>query len=369
MPKYDFAVIGAGVFGAWLARALHLRGLRVVLIDQHGPASNRASSGGETRIIRMGYGAKEIYTRWSWQALQLYKEFYGATDPTLLQTSGLLWMCHPDDQPARDTVATLSRCAIPHSVLDRADMERQFPQIRLGSRSWGIWEPDAAALLARRGVQTVVRETMRQSLEFRLEAFDESTADATTYIYACGPWLPKLFPELLGPKIRPTRQEVLYFGIAAGDPLFRPPAMPCWVDSAAGMYGLPDIENRGFKLAIDTHGPAVDPDTQSRLVPPETVEKARKYLAERFPALSDAPVVQAEVCQYENTANGDYLIDRHPDRDNVWLLGGGSGHGYKHGPVIGEYVAEALVNGAPIDSMFSLAAKADYATATRTSTI
>ena len=139
--------------------------------------------------------------------------------------------------------------------------------------------------------------------------------------------------------------------------------MPCWVDSAAGMYGLPDIENRGFKLAIDTHGPAVDPDTQSRLVPVETVEKARKYLAERFPALSDAPVVQAEVCQYENTANGDYLIDRHPDRDNVWLLGGGSGHGYKHGPVIGEYVAEALVNGAPIDPMFSLAAKADYATA------
>lgn len=103
MPEFEFAVIGAGSFGSWLARTLHQRGRRVVLIDQYGPANNRASSGGETRILRMGYGAKEIYTRWSWRALELHKQFYAATDPTLLQTTGILWLCQPDDPTAHDT--------------------------------------------------------------------------------------------------------------------------------------------------------------------------------------------------------------------------------------------------------------------------
>ena len=369
MPHYEFAVIGAGVFGAWLARALHLRGRRVVLFDQYGPANSRASSGGETRIIRMGYGAKEIYTRWSWQALKLYKDFYAANDPTLIQTTGLLWLCQPGDPYARDTLATFANCAIPHAVLDSAAITRGFPQIQITPETWAIWEPDAAALLARRGVQTVVRETIKLGLEFRQEKLQNQNLQADTYIDACGPWLPKLFPDLLSKKICPTRQEVLYFGAAPGDPAFRPPAMPCWVDSAASMYGIPDIENRGFKVAIDVHGPAIDPDTESRLVPQQTVDRARQYLARRFPKLEDAPLLQAEVCQYENTANGDYLIDRHPAHDNVWLFGGGSGHAYKHGPVIGEYLAEALTNGALIDPIFSLAAKADYAAGDRKSTI
>ena len=304
MAEYEFAVIGAGVFGAWLARALHLRGRRVVLIDQYGPANSRASSGGETRILRMGYGAKEIYTRWSWQALKLYKDFYATTDPALIQTTGIIWLCHSDEQFAIDTLKTFVKCDIPHAVLDAADIAQKYPHFRIGSEIWGIWEPDAAALLARRGVQTVVRETIKQGLEFRQKSFEKANIQADTYIYACGPWLPKLFPDLLGDRIRPTRQEVLYFGVPPGGL-----ELPCWVDSAAGMYGIPDIEGRGFKVAFDKHGPAVDPDTHSRLVPQQTVDQARQYLAERFPMLKDAPLVQTEVCQYENTANGDYLID------------------------------------------------------------
>jgi glycine/D-amino acid oxidase-like deaminating enzyme len=369
MPIFDFAVIGAGVFGSWLARALHLRGQRVALIDAYGPANSRASSGGETRILRMGYGDREIYTRWSWQALRLYREFYAGAGPDLLQTTGILWLCRDSDPAAGATLSTLSRCAIPHTFFDAAAIQQRFPQFRISPESGAIWEPDAAALLARRGVQTVVRETVKGGLTYLQETFDRARVSARTYVYACGPWLPKLFPDLLGDRIRPTRQEVLYFGYAAGDRSWSVPAMPCWIDSAHGVYGLPDIENRGFKIAIDTHGPLVDPDTQCRLVPPETVDRVRAYLAERFPALHGAPLLQTEVCQYENTASGDYLIDRHPEDDTVWLLGGGSGHGYKHGPVVGEYVADALLLGAPIDPIFSLAAKAPYASGTRTSTI
>ncbi len=369
MPAFDFAVIGAGVFGAWLSRALHLRGQRVLLVDQYGPANNRASSGGETRILRMGYGSREIYTRWSWRALQLYREFYAMNDPTLLQTAGLLWLSRPDAAAAQDTLAAFARCGIRHSHLSPAEIMTRFPQFCVDSETWAIWEPDASALLARRGVQTVVRETVKQGLTFRTQAFGRPAGEAKVYVYACGPWLPKLFPDLLADRIRPTRQEVFYFGAAPGDGSWQPSSMPCWIDSAAGLYGIPDIEDRGFKIAVDTHGPVIDPDTESRFVGNETVERVRSYIAQRFPKLASAPFLQGEVCQYENTVNGDYLIDRHPEHDNVWLLGGGSGHGYKHGPVIGEYVAEALLNGAAIDPIFSLAAKAPYSSGTRKSTI
>jgi glycine/D-amino acid oxidase-like deaminating enzyme len=370
MPQFDYAVVGAGVFGSWLARALLLRGRRVALIDQYGPASTRASSGGETRILRMGYGDKEIYTRWSWRALTLYQDFYRTTDPTLLQTTGALWLAAPEDPNARATVDTLSRCDVPHEVLDAPAIAQRFPQFQVDPATWAIFEPDAAALLARRGVQTVVADSIRRGLTYLQQpAPPTGFPQARTTIYACGPWLPKLFPDLLANRIRPTRQEVLYFGVPPGDDSFRPPAMPCWIDGAAGIYGLPDIETRGFKLAIDTHGPQVDPDTQSRLIPESTVAAARAYLSRRFPALAAAPFIHGEVCQYENTATGDYLIDRHPAHPNLWLLGGGSGHGYKHGPVIGGYVAAALEDGAPIDPIFSLASKLPYNPELRKSTI
>jgi sarcosine oxidase len=180
---------------------------------------------------------------------------------------------------------------------------------------------------------------------------------AGTFVFACGPWLPTLFPDLLGERIFPTRQEVFYFGPPAGEERFKPPAMPVWVDFAEEIYGLPDFKGRGFKVAPDRHGPPVDPDSLVRVVDPESLARVREYVGRRFPALKDAPIVGSEVCQYENTSNGDFLIDRHPDLENVWLVGGGSGHGFKHGPAIGEYVAARILEGGPVEARFSLATK------------
>ncbi len=123
------------------------------------------------------------------------------------------------------------------------------------------------------------------------------------------------------------------------------------------MYGMPDIEERGLKIAIDEHGERVDPDTQSRIVSTAMMAIVRKYVARRFPALQDAPIVETRVCQYENSSNGDFLIDRHPEMGNVWFVGGGSGHGFKHGPAVGEYLAGQLLDGTAPELRFSLATK------------
>jgi glycine/D-amino acid oxidase-like deaminating enzyme len=184
---------------------------------------------------------------------------------------------------------------------------------------------------------------------------------ATTFVFACGPWLPKVFPDLLGKRIFPTRQEVFFLGAQPGDRRFSSPALPVWIDFSdkRGPYGFPDLENRGFKIALDQHGPPFDPDTGHRVATQEGLAEARRYLAERFPDLERAPLVESRVCQYENTSSGDFLIDRHPDLENVWLVGGGSGHGFKHGPALGEYVAERILKGGPVEPRFSLATKAE----------
>ena len=370
--RFDAAVVGAGVFGAWSAWHLAKRGLRVALLDAYGAANARASSGGESRIIRMGYGADEIYTRWSQYSLTKWKEFFSGTSPDLFQETGVLWLASGEDARLLRTKSMLLRCGIPFEPMDRAALEKRYRQVNFDGVSTGILEPKSGVLMARRAVAEVVADAVKLGVEYDtalasaphvsggntsiLTSTGETIA-ARTLIYACGAWLGKIFPKILGSRIFPSRQEVFFFGIPAGDIRFSAPALPTWLFQEDEFYGMPDIENRGLKIAWDRHGRKVDPDTQSRVVSPQMIKKARAYAAKRFPALKDAPIVETRVCQYENTSSGDFLIDRHPEMENVWFVGGGSGHGFKHGPGVGEYVAGVILDGRPQERRFSLATK------------
>jgi sarcosine oxidase len=370
---YDVAVVGAGVFGAWTAWHLARRGQRVVLVEAYGPAHSRASSGGETRIIRMGYGADELYTRWSQRSLVQWKEFFAAARQPLFLETGVLWMGGKDGARLQETAATLKRCNVAIEEYDRAALERRYPQIGFEDIKNGVFEPSSGVLLARRAVAALVEDAVRLGAEYRcaqvlnpreagrVEHITTSHGDriaARQFVFACGAWLGKVFPGVLGGRIFPSRQEVFFFGIPAGEMRFAPPALPTWLFQEDLVYGMPDIESRGLKIAFDEHGEHVDPDTLSRIVSPGMIEMVRKYVARRFPALRDAPIVETRVCQYENTSNGDFLIDRHPEMENVWFAGGGSGHGFKHGPAVGEYLGGQLLDGARKELRFSLDTKA-----------
>jgi sarcosine oxidase len=375
--SYDVAVIGSGVFGAWTAYCLAKSGASVALLESYGPANSRASSGGESRIIRMGYGADEIYTRWSLSALPRWKEIFAQSGrPELFQPTGVLWIAHDKYPYALDTLTALQNYSIPHERLSLLGLRKHYPQIAFDDNAWGILETESGVLMARRAVQTVVAEGQKIGVQYRaasaLAPFGEGrvTSVMTThgenisagaFVYACGPWLAKLFPHLLGPRIFISRQEIIFFGVPRGETLFQQQALPTWLYLKDEFYGMPDLENRGLKVADDHHGARVDPDTQSRVASVAAVESAREFVTRRFPALKHAPVVETRVCQYESTSNGDFLIDQHPDFSNVWLVGGGSGHGFKHGPSVGEYVA-ARVSGSTatenkIEPRFSLATK------------
>lgn len=370
---YDAAIVGAGVFGSWAAHWLQNTGLKVALIDAYGAANSRSSSGGESRIIRMGYGADEVYTRWSRRSLDVWRRLFDETGkPELFQPTGVLWMARENDPYTVATLNTLRTVGVRFEELRRDQLEQRYPQINFAEVNRVIYEPDSGALLARRAVQTVFEDFSRKGGEAltaavlppsgsgkirSLKTSDGQEIFADLFVFACGAWLPKLFPELLRDKIHPTRQEVFFFGAPAGDNRFASPAMPAWIDFGAEFYGLPDLENRGFKVALDRHGVEIDPDCAERTITADLLDEVRRFLAERFPAMTDAPLIESRVCQYENTSNGDFLIDLHPEFENVWLVGGGSGHGFKHGPALGEYLAARIIEGGVIEKRFTLATK------------
>ena len=374
-------VVGAGVFGAWTALHLSRNGQRVLLVDAYGPANARASSGGESRIIRMGYGADELYTRWAINSLAQWKELFASTLPSasaaLFHETGVLWLASEGDKQFGATREVLTRCKVPFESLDRNAIAERYPQFSLHGIDIGILETGSGVLMARRSVVAVVEQAASHGAEYRqaqiawptfahagnsqLDAITTSSGEKIAsgqFVFACGAWLGKVFPEILGPRMFPSRQEVFFFGVPPGDQTFGAKALPTWLIQRDEVYGMPDLESRGFKIALDHHGERVDPDTQSRVVSAKSSERVRAYVAERFPALRNAPIVETRVCQYENTSNGDFLIDRHPQLTNVWFAGGGSGHGFKHGPAFGEYVARQLLEGGFGEPRFSLASKA-----------
>ena len=374
--RRDVIVVGAGVFGSWTAWHLLKLGRKVLLLDAWGPAHARASSGGESRMARTVYGRDEIYTRFALQSLDQWRWLSGRSGLPIFHPTGVVFLFGRCEAYVTQSIEVHQRLNIPLEVLDRTALAQRFPQIALDGIDLGLFEQDRGVLMARRAVQTLVHEFVAAGGEYAQASivppqadasFDSiqtsagETLSASRFVFACGPWLPKVFPDILGSRIFPTRQEVFFFAPEAGDTRFEPARLPGWADFNEGdiFYGMPDLEGRGFKIAHDQHGPAIDPDTGDRLPSPQAIAEARDFIKRRFPALANRPLVESRVCQYENSSNGDFLIDRHPQWENVVLVGGGSGHGFKHGPAVGNYAAQ-LANGTNknIEARFSLQSKA-----------
>jgi sarcosine oxidase len=375
---WDIVVVGAGVFGAWTATHLRRRGQRVLLLDAWGPAHARASSGGESRMTRGAYGRDEVYTRMAFDSLVEWRGLSDRAELPLFHRTGVLFFFSRIEPYLEESLAVHRRLGLPSERLGARALRRRFPMIDFDGVEAGIYEPGFGALMARRSVQALVAEFVRAGGtyqtgavlppgdrgdrlgEIRTAAGERIAADR--FVFACGPWLPRLFPRLIGNRIFPTRQEVFFFAPEAGDSRFAIGALPGWADFNDGdiYYGFPDLEGRGFKIAHDVHGPAMDPDSGDRIPSAAALADVRAYMERRFPGLRGRPLSEARVCQYENSSNGDLLIDRHPGLSDVFLVGAGSGHGFKHGPEVGRYAA-ALATGnlAAPEPRFSLASKGE----------
>jgi glycine/D-amino acid oxidase-like deaminating enzyme len=370
--KPHIAVVGAGAFGGWTALHLLERGVRVTLLDAWGPGNSRASSGGETRIMRGTYGPDQPYTETAARALKLWVKYERRWRKQFLHRAGVLWMVSSrDDAYERGSLGPLREAGIKFQELSTAQMKKRWPQINFSGVHWGIFEPECGYLDARASCQAVVDAFVGQGGTYRqlavssdglesgllrgLTLSDSSRLNADYYVFACGPWLGKLFPETLGEVIRSTKQDIFFFGPPSGDTRFTDANLPVWGDHRKRFfYGIPGNDRRGFKVADDTRGSDFDPTDGERIVSPATLKRVREYFAFRFPAMKDAPLIETRVCQYEQTPDSNFIVDRHPGLEKVWLLGGGSGHGFKHGPALGEMMGELILKNGEAEAIWRL---------------
>ena len=351
-------MVGAGCFGASLAHRLAGDGWDVTLVEQERPGHPAASSGGPSRLIRCAHGADAWYTRSARRARELWRALEEESSRRLFLEVGVVWFARSAEgweAAARDTLAAEG---IPVEPLDPTDCAHLFPSFGADDLELALWEPEAGVLLASSCVEALAdRAVARGATLVRGRAEPRGRAvvvggralEADHVVWACGAWLALLFPELVD--LRVTRQEVAFFEPPPG---WSSPPLPGWVDFAESWYGCGAIGDRGMKVASDADGPPASPHDPLGEISAAAEQRARDYLAQRFPALADAPRARSGACRYEATGDAEFIAAPHPEHQAVWLLGGGSGHGFKHGPALAEHVQALLEGRAQPDARFGL---------------
>lgn len=352
-------VVGAGSFGASIAWTLARRGIATTLIDQFEPGDPRASSGGETRLYRCSHGGDTEYAVMARRARELWRELEAETGETLLEETGMAWFAHRSDGWESHSERTLQELGIPCERVDAAEL---FPSFNDDDLEFTLFEPEAGAIRAARAVRalvtdarangvTVVRGRARPA-EGGVDVDGVRRLTAGMVVWACGGWLPLLFPGLV--HLRVTRQDLFFLD---GGPDWR--GRPCWVDYDMAMYGTSDVDDLGVKLAPDVEGPSVSADDPLPEPDPDNEATARGYAQRRFPGLGAAALTGWKTCRYELSADSHFIAAPHPFHDDWWIVGGGSGHGFKHGPALAERVVTAMLGeGGRLADRFALGERA-----------
>jgi glycine/D-amino acid oxidase-like deaminating enzyme len=360
-------VIGAGAFGGWTAYYLRQLGASVRLVDAYGPGNSRATSGDETRGVRSSYGDRgqraALWTAWANRAIDRWTAFdeeWGRRMKLRLffKTGDLIFRQGPETFTER-TQEMWTKLKIPFKVVSVDDVARQYPVLNLANVGFALYDPRAGVVRARRACE-VVAEAFRQSggdvlmghaalgdrqagrlLNIRTTG-PAATLTASMFVLAVGPWFPKFIPHVMAARMRTPLGHVHYFGTPPGDDRFTFPNLPSFnFPGVTGWAALPP-DNRGFRVRLRGSAPT-DPDTSDRAFDRSHDALARQFLAERFPALASAPLLETRACHYDMSASGNFIIDRHPEFENVWIAGGGTAEGFKFGPIVGEYTARRVL--------------------------
>ena len=353
-------VIGAGAFGGWSSLYLLRKGFDVTLVDAWGAGNSRSSSGDETRVIRSTYGANEFYFDLNVRALSLWKENQERWNKQLFFNVGVLWFCYERDTPQLDdSIPFTKKHKQEYEYLSPDELSKRFPAVHTGDLHHAYLDPFGGYLKARESMQQVHNAFLSEGGNYiqayvrpgstesdRMSFIELSNGEqikSDLFLFACGSWLGKLFPEVLGDVITCTKQEVYYFGTPKHESELYD-KLPAWidVDGKDFYYGIPGNQQRGFKIGVDKRGEIFDPTDGDRIANPNVLSNAKKFIEHRFPGLRGAPLVENRVCPYENSPDGNFIFQSHPEAANVWFLGGGSGHGFKHGPALGELVANSF---------------------------
>ena len=344
-------VVGAGAFGSSTALALARRGWSVTVVDRHGPANARGSSGDRTRLLRLGHSdftddEAAWYSRSAARGIAGWRQIEEAAGVPLLVPTGLVWLDGEADGPVARAGRRLQALDLPATLEAPAAAAARYPSLEVADVEATLWEPAACVIRAESAVRAAWALARAAGAELVL---DEARPDgpgavrlagggrleADRVVWACGAWLGGLLGEEA--PVRPAWQEVLHWDVPAA---WRD--VPAFFDEPAEVYGFPDVDGLGLKAVTHHPGPAFDLDRTPRVPTPAGTAALAGWIARRFPALRDLPLLWARVMPYEMTPDGHFLLGPSPEDERRWVLGGGSGHGFKHAPALGELLATCL---------------------------
>ena len=337
----SIVVVGAGAFGGWTALYLLRQGFQVTLVDAWGAGNSRSSSGDETRVIRSTYGSNELYFDLNVRALELWKENQERFAKKLFHNSGVLWFCYEEKTPVvDDSIPFAQKHNMLYERLSNSELKKRFPIVNNNDLHHSYFDAHGGYLKAREATMAVFDSFIKEGGTFiqtetspgkirngKIENVllsNGNTLTADAYLFACGSWLGKLFPEVLENVITCTKQEVYYFGVPSKHASHFE-NFPAWidVDGKEFYYGISNNANRGFKIGVDKRGENFDPTHGERSANPEVLKEAREFIEHRFPLLKNAPLLESRVCPYENSPDGNFIFDLHPETNNLFFLDAG----------------------------------------------
>lgn len=361
VDHYDVAVVGLGGMGAAIACHLARRGSSVVGLDRHSPPHVYGSSHGRSRIIRKAYFEDPGYVPLLERAYAAWSDLEADAGTRLLTITGGLFIGHENDEVVIGSIRSAEAHGLEHERLDADQVRERFPAFRPADDEIAVYETDAGIVFPEAGqrahlriadaagatlrTETVVNSWTVAEDRIRVEVDQGPPLSVDRLVLAPGPWAPRLLQ--LDLSLVAERQCMLWFHRGTDDAALQSPDFPIFMwgrGDGPAIYGAPGLRGEGPKVAFHHGGDTGELDELDPEVRPEDESELRAVLRERLPALDVAPS-EATVCRYTNTPDGHFVVGPHPDAPNVVIAAGFSGHGYKFCPVIGEAVADLVIDG------------------------
>lgn len=357
---FDAIVIGLGGMGSATACELARRGVRVLGLEQFKPVHDRGSSHGQTRIIRTAYYEHPSYVPLIRRAFERWYDLEQRSGAKLLSECGCLTIGTAASEVRRGVLASAAQHHLAVERFEAAELRKRFSAFHFGDEYGGVLEQEAGFLYVEECVKAHIESAVRLGAELRFNepvqswkaagsgvevATDRDRYVADRLIITAGPWAGQLLGHF-GGKLTVMRQAPHWFK-TKNDRHFRRDQFPLYIaDVPEGFfYGFPVIDSFGHKVARHYGAkelPSVDPI--NRETGPEDERPIRQFLNQHLPEAA-GPVTRAQTCIYTLTPDRHFILDRHPEHEQVAVAAGFSGHGFKFTPVVGEIMADLAMNG------------------------
>ncbi len=358
---YDVVIIGGGSMGIATAYYLAKAEQKVLVVDQFTVPNIYGSHHGETRILRLGYGNGGTYVPLVKESLALWKELEEETGRTLYNQTGAISVGYPGSDFVKETIDSSIKYNLEYEKLDAKSLMERWPGITVPDDYVACYDPNSGFLYSEECILAYKEECEKLGVTILenqpvldLQITDKEvtvlTADTTFVarkaVVTAGAWMPKLLPDL-ELEIKPLRKTFGWFETSEEN--LYGSQFPCYVfdtHDVGHYYGFPDFNGKGLKIGRMDLGEVVDPDELNRDFDSTPKEEAdlRSFLSRYMPQ-ANGHLNAGKVCLFSMTPDEDFIIDFHPQHENVLIAGGFSGHGFKFASAIGKTLCELAVQG------------------------